>query len=1124
MPSRKRKSTGFDPNPTWYKDAIIYELHVRAFSDSDADGIGDFRGLRDKLDYLQDLGVTALWLLPFYPSPLRDDGYDIADYTRIHESYGTMREFKAFLREAHKRGLRVINELVINHTSDQHRWFQRARRARPGSRWRNYYVWSDTSDRYPEARIIFKDFENSNWTWDPVANAYFWHRFYSHQPDLNFDNPEIHQAIFNVMDFWIDLGVDGMRLDAIPYLYERDDTNCENLPETHTFLKLLRRHLDTNYEDRMFLAEANQWPEDSVAYFGEGDECHVAFHFPLMPRLFMAIQMEDRFPVLDILDQTPAIPESTQWAIFLRNHDELTLEMVTDEERDYMYRVYAEDQRARINLGIRRRLAPLLGNNRRKIELMNGLLLSLPGTPVLYYGDEIGMGDNIYLGDRNGVRTPMQWSSDRNAGFSRANPQQLYLPVIIDPEYHYETVNVEAQQNNTHSLLWWMKRLIAMRKQYKAFGRGDLEFLQPENRRVLAFTRSCEDELLLMVFNLSRFTQYVELDLARFNGMVPVELFGRTPFPPIGELPYFITLSPHAFYWFALEPQEVAGEPVELSTVEEGLPSLAVVGVWDSVFRGRSRSRLEDQLPGFLMKQRWFGGKARTIRQVAIQEAIPIRGDGKTAQIVLLDVDYSDGDPERYLLPLAFSTGERAEQLARHTPQAVLARLTAEGGAEEGVLADASLERDFAVSLMSGVVRRRRWKGLRGEASGSTIPGMSRADRAGLESLEPALQRGEQSNTSILYGDRFILKLFRRVETGVNPDLEIGRFLTRRGFKQIPPVAGALEYKRGRSEPATLAVLHTYIASEGDAWQFTLDSLGRYYETVLTLPEEERSGGPKLTPRPLLARAAEEIPEQVHQRIDPYFQTAELLGRRSAEMHLALASDASDPAFAPEPLTRLRQRAIAQSLRSSARRTLQALRRQLKELPEPLRAQAVEVLDQESELLGRIRSLAERKIDAELIRCHGDFHLGQLLFTGKDFIILDFEGEPARPIGERRLKRSPMRDVAGMVRSFDYAAHAALRTSEIGAMPIRPEDQAALEPWARYWSTWVTATYLKSYLATVGERPFLPASTQDRATMLDAYLLEKAVYEIAYELNNRPTWVSIPLQGILDLLAAGWEA
>ena len=527
----------FQPSddPLWYKDAIIYELHVRAFFDSGTDGMGDFRGLTEKLDYLQDLGVTALWVLPFSPSPWRDDGYDVSDYTDVHEAYGTLRDFHVFLREAHRRGLRVITEVVVNHTSDQHPWFQRARRAPEGSKWRDFYVWSNTPEKYKDARIIFKDFETSNWTWDPVAKAYYWHRFYSHQPDLNFESPHVRQAVFDVVDFWFDMGVDGFRLDAIPYLFEREDTNCENLPETHAFLKELRAHVDSKYPGRMLLAEANQWPEDAIAYFGNGDECNMAFHFPVMPRLFMATRMEDRYPIIDILRQTPPIPENCQWALFLRNHDELTLEMVTDEERDYMYRVYAEDRQMRINLGIRRRLAPLLGNDRRKIELLNALLFSLPGTPVIYYGDEIGMGDNIYLGDRNGVRTPMQWTADRNAGFSQANPQRLYLPITSEAEYHYETINVEAQQDNPNSLLWWMKRIIQVRKQSRAFSRGSLEFLNPDNRKMLAFYRRFDDQTVLVVANLSRFPQYAELDLSAVKGMTPVEMFGGVDFPVVGE-------------------------------------------------------------------------------------------------------------------------------------------------------------------------------------------------------------------------------------------------------------------------------------------------------------------------------------------------------------------------------------------------------------------------------------------------------------------------------------------------------------------------------------------------------------------------------------------------------------
>ncbi|MFW5968098.1 MAG: maltose alpha-D-glucosyltransferase, partial [Persicimonas sp.] len=629
-----------EQNPLWYKDAIIYELHVRAFHDSNGDGIGDFRGLTQKLDYLQDLGITAIWLLPFYPSPLRDDGYDIADYRQVHPDYGTLEDFKEFLDEAHARGLRVITELVVNHTSDQHPWFQRARRAEPGSPERDFYVWSDTPDKYSEARIIFQDFEHSNWAWDSVAQAYYWHRFYSHQPDLNFDNPQVRQAILDVLDYWLEMGVDGMRLDAVPYLFEREGTNCENLPETHAFLKDLRAHVDDNYDDRMLLAEANQWPEDAAAYFGDGDECHMNFHFPVMPRLYLALQQEDRFPIVDIMEQTPEIPDNAQWAIFLRNHDELTLEMVTDEERDFMYRAYAREARARVNLGIRRRLAPLLEKSRRRIELMNALLFALPGTPVIYYGDEIGMGDNIFLGDRNGVRTPMQWSGDRNAGFSRTNPQQLYLPVIIDPEYHYEAVNVEVQQSNPNSILWWTKRLLALRKRFKAFARGSTRFLRPDNRKVLVILREYEDEKLLVVANLSRFSQYCELDMSEFDGMVPVELFGRTLFPPIGDLPYFLTLGPHAVYWFSLEEHEEARQGWAIEEPAEPVHMhLEPVRRTSDLFAGKTRHRVEGALADFLRRQRWFRSKGAYIRDVDLRDIVRLQTEALDVFLCLVAVE-----------------------------------------------------------------------------------------------------------------------------------------------------------------------------------------------------------------------------------------------------------------------------------------------------------------------------------------------------------------------------------------------------------------------------------------------------------------------------------------------------
>ncbi|MGE5619318.1 MAG: maltose alpha-D-glucosyltransferase [Sphingomonadaceae bacterium] len=1105
----------------WYKDAIIYELTVRGFYDSNGDGIGDFPGLTQKLDYIQDLGATAIWLLPFYPSPLRDDGYDIADYTGVNPIYGTLRDVRLFIREAHRRGLRIITELVCNHTSDAHPWFQRARRAGPGTASRNYYVWSEDPDRYREARIIFKDFENSNWSWDPAAEAYYWHRFYSHQPDLNYDSPQVRKAIFRVMDFWLQMGVDGLRLDAVPYLFEREGTNCENLPETHAFLKELRRHVDATFRNRMLLAEANQWPEQAVAYFGDGDECHMAFHFPLMPRMFMAIRMEDRFPIEDIIAQTPPIPENCQWALFLRNHDELTLEMVTDEERDYMYRVYASDPVARINLGIRRRLAPLLGNNRRRIELMNGLLFSLPGTPVVYYGDEIGMGDNIYLGDRNGVRTPMQWSADRNGGFSRANPQRLYLPVISDPEYNYEAIQAETQQNNPSSLLWWMKRLIALRKQYRAFSRGSLRFLHPENRKVLAFLRSYQSETILVVANLSRHAQYVQLDLGEYRGMVPVETFGGVPFPAIGDAPYFLTLGSHSFYWFSLEPEEVALQEVRPIEPKARISTLSVSGSWRQLLQERGATPLTEVLPSYLQVRRWFGGKARRIQRTRILDTVLVPFDDTEAYVTLIEVSYAEGDAETYQLFITFSTGEEAERLLQEMPHTVVARVRTMAGTEEGVLHDALVIPGFTLAMLRAIPSHRRLRGAEGSLVGTPVRSFRGLREIVAGPLEPSPLKVEQSNSSVAYSDRLVMKLFRKLEPGVNPDLEMGRFLTDRGFPHTPPTAGSIEYRREQREPFTVAILQGHVRNEGDAWSFTLDSLGRYFETAVASEVEAREVAglvsSPLSAASLLDLATEETPDLALGTIGAYLESAHLMGRRTAELHLALASDLQNPSFAPEPFTTLYQRSIYQSMRALARSVFQRVARGLAGLPEEVQADARAVLDAEPAVIKRFRSVMDRKITAVRTRCHGDYHLGQLLYTGSDFVIIDFEGEPARPLSERRIKRSPIRDVAGMLRSFHYASHAALlgQTERVG---IRPEDVALLRPWARYWHRWVSATFLKAYLQAAEGAPFLPRGREELEVLLDVFLLEKVVYELDYEVNNRPTWAAIPIQGILQLM------
>lgn len=1100
----------------WYRDAIIYQTHVRAFADSDDDGIGDFQGLIGKLDYLQDLGVTAIWLLPFYPSPLRDDGYDIANYVDVNAAYGTLADFEQFLAEAHRRNLRVITELVLNHTSDQHLWFQQARRAAAGSALRDFYVWSDDPQKYADARIIFQDFEPSNWTWDPVAGAYFWHRFFYHQPDLNFENPEVHRATLAALDFWLSRGVDGLRLDAVPYLYEREGTNCENLPETHAYLKKLRKHVDERFADRMLLAEANQWPEDAIAYFGDGDECHMAFHFPLMPRLFMALRMEDRFPIADILEQTPAIPEACQWAVFLRNHDELTLEMVTDEDRDYMYRFYAQDPQMRLNLGIRRRLAPLLENHRGKIELMNGLLFSLPGAPVIYYGDEIGMGDNIYLGDRNGVRTPMQWNAERNAGFSRANPQRLYMPLIIDPEYHYQAVNVESQQNNPHSLLWWMKRLIALRKRHPALGHGKLEFIPADNSKVLAFVRRTDEECILVVANLSRLPQHAELDLSAFQGRVPTELLGQTPFTAIGERPYSFTFGSYAFYWLGLEAS-AAERPVP--TVERKLPSIEVPGPWDEVFRGPARQALHQLLPQYLQRCRWFPGRGRQIETATMIDAVPLSPHEAAPYLTLVLVKYSAGDAETYLLPLAFVAGDAADQVAQATPRAVLARLVDRASREasgdtSGILYDPFGQQPFTSLLVEAIAQGQRLRGTSGDLATVRFPAfdqlLATSESAGDFVVTDAAQTGIPAASST----QRLLKLFRRLEPGVNPELEVGRALAERTkFRNAPELAGAIEYRRGPHEAYTLAVLEGLPSHQGNVWDYTLESLGRFYEQALTRPISEYDGG--LAAVPILDLVPQEIPAPARELLGSYVEIARLAGQRTAELHDALVSIPDDPAFAPEPITALYQRSLYQSLRSQALQALALLRRRVSVLPESLRDAARELLGLEQELLRRARRIAETRISALRSRGHGDLHLAKLLFTGKDLIFVDFEGGGNRPLTDRRRKRTPLRDVAEMVFSFHYASLAAL-----GHERIRPEDAAALQPWMSFWRAWVSATFLKAYFDNL-HSSLLPKSRQELQTLLEYYLLKRGASNLHFDLLHDPLRAEVPVLCLLQILEAG---
>ncbi len=1132
-----------DSDPLWYKDAVLYEVHVRAFHDSIGDGQGDFRGLTEKLDYLEDLGVTTVWLLPFYPSPLKDDGYDIADYTDINLLYGQLADFKEFLDEAHRRGLRVITELVINHTSDQHPWFQRARRAPPGSSERDFYVWSDTTEKYKEARIIFKDFERSNWTWDPVANAYYWHRFYSHQPDLNYDNPAVRAAVLPVIDFWLEMGVDGMRLDAVPYLVERDGTNCENLPETHAVLKELRAHVDARFPNRMFLAEANQWPEDAVAYFGNGDECQMAFHFPLMPRLFMALHQEDRFPIVDILDQTPAIPENCQWCQFLRNHDELTLEMVTDEERDSMYRAYARDRQARINLGIRRRLAPLLRNDRRRIELMNGLLFSLPGAPVIYYGDEIGMGDNIYLGDRNGVRTPMQWSPDRNAGFSRANPQKLYLPVIIDPEYHFESINVEAQQNNPTSLLWWMKRLIALRKRFKAFSRGTLELLQPHNPKILAFIRHYPplsppgrgaggegDERILVVANLSRFAQFAELNLKEFQGMTPHELFSGNEFPPIGELPYLLTLGPHAFFWFALAPSQSGKRARGASLTGHELPVLKVRGGWDRLFHNSNQPLVEALLPEFLTRRRMTPGPGRVL-SVTVETVQSLTGGGELSQgladvrVLVLQVDYDTGDSETTMLPLFALAEDQAVRLLEPVEAAVLARLAGEPAL---LVCDALADPDYCLRLLRLLGAGERQRFGDGELAAVPLPGFAEAcgdilangGEAPAE-LKPSYNPGERTDPSILFGERAVYKAYRRLEAGINPDLEMSRFLNEPGrFAAIAPLLGYFEYRRPGLEPTSMAVLHCYVPNQGDGWQATLDRISGYFERVSALPDSRRdhppSPGRLLDPIP-----AQHEKDDLAELIGPHLPVARLLGERTAELHLALASDRTDPVFAPEPFSRAYQRlhlpvdaeprwsghgdaggrsgrpgrnhpgagpaaagaggpaaaAVPGRAGPQPRRAAASLSRQL--------ASAPAALDRQRHCLRRLRGrhhpAGEREADQAVAAARPG---GPAAFA-----VRGDGGVAARP---------------GLGTWQDAGPGAGG-----GPCPARPVGAA----WHGRVARELTAAYFEQIGGLVPELP------ESRLALLEVFLLECALRDIVEEMVHRRDWVVVPLTEALRLLA-----
>jgi maltose alpha-D-glucosyltransferase/alpha-amylase len=1100
----------------WYKDAIIYELHIKAFCDGDGDGIGDFQGLMQKLDYLQDLGVTAIWLLPFYPSPLKDDGYDIADYYTINPTYGDITKFKHFLREAHRRNLKVITELVINHTSDQHAWFQRARHAPKGSKERAYYVWADNPEQYKDVRIIFQDFEASNWTWDPVAEQYYWHRFFHHQPDLNYDNPLVQEEVFRIIDHWCRMGVDGFRLDAVPYLYEREGTNGENLPETHAFLKKLRKHIDTNYPGTVLLAEANMWPEESASYFGNGDECHMNYHFPVMPRMFMALQMEDHYPITDIFEQTPDIPPTCQWAIFLRNHDELTLEMVTDEERDYMYKVYARDPKARINLGIRHRLAPLLDNSRPKIELLNSLLFALPGTPVIYYGDEIGMGDNFYLGDRDGVRTPMQWSPDRNAGFSAANPQRLYLPLILDPEYHYESVNVETQQGNTSSLFWYMKRIIAVRKKFKTFGRGNLKFLGVENAKVLAFTRSYEDETLLIIVNLSKFSQAAEVDLLAYKGYVPVDVFSKNRFPVVREDgQYFFTLAPHSYQWFVLEkahPEMDENRPLPLLLIRQ----------WEGLLEGTARKQLENAiLPRYLQKAKWFISKDRNVYQVNISDfvkipmgdrpakppapdaATPPAAEALPVYWLLLEITGDDGVPGLYQLPLWLINADAARRLAELFPEALIANIRSEEG--DGTLVDAFFTAEWQNTLLQKMAPHKN-----GHATGTHIEfdGSDRLKKYLAEGKEtlPKIHTSDLYNTSITYDAAFFLKMYRKVDRSTHPDQEITRFLSKQAkFPNLPAFMGSIEWK-DKKGCLVLGLMQEMIENHGDGNRYFQERITNYIERILA----GEKNGP--LPQELLGSLAQPLPfEQLPEALQTLLgshgaEQARLIGTRTAEMHQALGSGVSLKDFKPEPFSLHYQRSLFSSMQSLVRETYQNLARNKMTLPADMRERIDRIMAYRAELLTTLKKIYGKKLDAQKIRIHGNYNLGQILLTGKDLAINDFSGDPSFSYSERRLRRSPFVDIASMVVSFYEVAFDGFWHSQ----QLHEADIKRLLPMAGLWAYYNSGFFIGAYKEKMQGSPIVPSAPEDFETMLQYYLVQKATVLFNRYLRKQPQRLIIP--------------
>lgn len=1061
--------------PFWYRDAIIYELNIKGFYDSNNDGIGDFAGLEKKLDYLEELGVTAIWLLPFYPSPLRDDGYDIQDYYSVADRYGNVDDFKRFLDAAHERNLQVITELVINHTSDQHPWFQRARRAPKGSPERDYYVWSDDDAKWPDVRIIFTDTEESNWTWDPIAKQYYWHRFFSHQPDLNYDSPLVQQEIINILDYWMDMGIDGFRLDAIPYLFEREGTNGENLPETHEYLKKLRKHVDENYENVLFLAEANMWPEDSASYFGDGDECHMNYHFPLMPRMYMSVKLEDRHPITDIFDQTPEIPENCQWATFLRNHDELTLEMVTEEERDFMNNAYAADERARINVGIRRRLAPLMDNDYNKIKLLNVLLMSLPGTPVLYYGDEIGMGDNIYLKDRDGVRTPMQWDNNLNAGFSEANPHSLYMPVIRDTEYSYEWINVKRQEANPNSLLNWTKKLLATRTEYKVFGRGTMTFLKPDNSHILAFVREYEQEKILVVINLSRHAQSTQLDLAEYASHSAHEVFGRSRFANIEEEPYQLSLSAHGYYWLKLEEIDTSRDD------RRNLESPSITSKdFSSLFSNRANRRqlTNKVLPAYLKNVSWMGSRGARLEYISIIDSRMQHSGPRNFGWLLLRLNYLEGMDELVQLPLSFYPGEAQVE---HEAKVALAAV----GDTTYTVVDGLYDPDYRKGLLHGL------------ADFGGLPGIVFSSMPALEEATDQAVELHHNGTeyALLRSQDFNLKFYRRVGRKTVPDLEMKVWLNERNFQHSPQVTGSLHYQPNAKTNATL-VIYEHRGSDDEilSSNFVLDQIRQSAKSILG-----QLGKSEAVETPLNVSLLRKISS---------------LGEMLAVFHGAMHQEQADN-FTTEPLSLHYQRSVYAGLKSDVRATLDLLSGSLSLLDTDTTGMAEALLAQEETIHAKLKRIYRHKIEADKIRIHGDFTLEQVSILDDHLIVLNFDGDPDRPFSQRRLRRSPAKDLANLMRSISYASGLVL---EELAPDLDDDTTDQLDIWLRSVSDHLATDLLSAYRKAAGNSRLLPADEEDLNVLLDAFRVEKALQEIRYDLNYRMEQVKIPLRGLLELI------